>query len=109
MGMISGIVGALAGGRLVDRLGAGVMVRVSLAGRATGMAAVSVARGWLFLLLALSAVGLFVAALRVGAIPVVWALMLCGDAMLPAVPIPRPRRLFCATWGQIARELGRGR
>jgi len=66
VGMISGIVGALAGGRLVDRLGAGVMVRVSLVGAAAGMVAVSVARGWLFLLLALSVVGLFVAALRVG-------------------------------------------
>ena len=64
---IPGIVGALLGGRLVDRAGPRAVLRVCLFGAAIGLALAGLADGWAFMLGALAFVALFTFPMHIAA------------------------------------------
>ena len=64
---IPGIVGALLGGRLVDRAGPRVVLRACLMGAALGLALAALADGWVSMLAALAFVALFTFPLHLAA------------------------------------------
>ena len=59
IGAIPGMLGAVLGGRLVDRRGPRVVLRVCLFGAAVGMAMAALAGEWIYLLVALGVTALF--------------------------------------------------